>query len=1797
AAEWADIQSQIAALQATPTLDPQVTVEPVVTPTQRLGRFATATFATAGATFAFDDTEVRLSTVSVGGPIAAAAPEQTGDRVVYDRGIVEEWFVETDRGIEQGWTIAEAPAGVTDELVIEVAAATELIPVSLAPDAIGFLSTGGDVVAQYSGLLAWDADGVDLPASMAYVGDRIEITVDVAGATYPITVDPTFSEDQVLFAGGNTAQDRNGSAIDVDMDAVAGPVAVIAVPGGDLFGNDLGYVNVARFTGGSWGIVAQLRPDPAANPKPTDRFGESVAIFDDRIAVGAPGKDDDGVNSGMVYIYDFDGVNWQFGSRLSECQSVPVPCGDATGQGGAITHRFGAAVAFAQDPDGGEAELLIGAPRSAAYSSDGGIAYLYRDSGSGLQLQSTADVINNPGFTFGDGFGSAVDADAFGNLIIGAPDADRGTPGCPGPPLGIGNETGRVFWGQYNATAVSALGELDNCIEAGARLGQDVTIDEDDTGRRIMGAATGSTTLNRFWLWRVADGAAPTADSEATIFSTSLSGTFEPTSSIDFDGDNLVTGLPSVGGPSVGARSWNSGTLTFTSAPAAFSGNAGEESGAAVAVAGPNVLIGEPGALGSTLFRDDDELGNVRVKALNDLGGTTQTFLQSIQNAGGDGFGSVVAIDGDILAVTATKEDNDAVRAGGVYVYVRSGSSQPWTLEDVLIPDAGEGNEDGSFGAALAVRGNRVAVGDPDNQRVLVFQQGSGLGDWSQLGSDIVAPGGATTTLFFGTSVAFGSDADEVLIGSPRASFSGGPLVGAIFSANRSGLAWPVSELIQGTTNLTDFGTAIASHVDGSTLRVVVGSPNGGAGLDVGLISLITRVGAGVPTRVDAAQASGAQAGDEYGVAVAINDTYYAGSNLTGEVAVAEIGSGGVSVGQAFGNGSSPLVAFSDSQLVTGGPGVNELRGYDFPLTTSGFFPSADDEYENLSTVGNPATESVAASGTTIVAGSPLDDTGFATDSGLVVSFEAAAPVIGAPSVDIEKNWAVLGVPADDVAYVFERVSGVWTLRDTLTGAAGTSFGAAVAIADRAIVVGAPGDDTASLDAGAVFTYYRADSITTFAPIAAQTGGSAGERFGWSVDIVAEAGRMAVGAPGASFGAAGSGSVYTYTGARGLTAPVFDTRFDGANPGDEYGSAVALATKASAPPALVIGIPGLNGGDGGIEVRQNAGTWGSGLSFDASLDGVGSGDRLGSALDAAYTGFNRLTVVAAMPGAQKAEFFDLNPGGTGDFRDTLATDSGGEVGFGSSVSISGDSIAISSDVAITVWSTNGGADVNDNQIEVIEEISSTPAVGAAAVAIEGALAAVAFDGSSNLGDLDPADITGPVADGGSNIGGITKIRAPFPADSEQFGRPVVMRGDTLIVGAQFAANRDADLQGEVFVYTRSGNDWVFSQQLPNTSPLGTNFGEEIDASPDGNVVALVANGREVHWFARASASDPYVFVDLIDFGPGVRDVDTDGSLLGVVISGSPDTVTVIPGGPGAWDFAPQAVSGIPGGSASQGEIAVADPYVIVGSSFGRVSSPDTQSYGITTVFSLSTVALPVLSFRQELQGDRLNTEVSDQFGADLEIDPTTGVLVIGAATDGPTASADPGTATGGAYVYDCTGPLAAPCSFDTKLAANLDSPFVTGEDGYDVAVAGDAIVVGTRLAGNAPVSSNATLYVNTGSAWERTTSVFDPPEVESTDAYVEVAVSGTHVILGGIEEDQFGAQAGAVVSFPRPALNEIVNPALRGTSSSDPLGPRFASSVAIDGDTMVVGADQDDNGSAYVFDRSPGGVWSLSAEL
>lgn len=98
-----------------------------------------------------------------------------------------------------------------------------------------------------------------------------------------------------------------------------------------------------------------------------------------------------------------------------------------------------------------------------------------------------------------------------------------------------------------------------------------------------------------------------------------------------------------------------------------------------------------------------------------------------------------------------------------------------------------------------------------------------------------------------------------------------------------------------------------------------------------------------------------------------------------------------------------------------------------------------------------------------------------------------------------------------------------------------------------------------------------------------------------------------------------------------------------------------------------------------------------------------------------------------------------------------------------------------------------------------------------------------------------------------------------------------------------------------------------------------------------------------------------------------------------------------------------------------------------------------------------------------------------------------------------------------------------------------------------------------------------------------------------------VAVSGTTALIGAPQDDTPAHTAGSAAVFVRNG--DTWSQQARLVASPSRPGDYFGTSVALDGDTAVVGAPRDDfgdqfpdAGSAYVFTRS-GATWTLQARL
>lgn len=146
--------------------------------------------------------------------------------------------------------------------------------------------------------------------------------------------------------------------------------------------------------------------------------------------------------------------------------------------------------------------------------------------------------------------------------------------------------------------------------------------------------------------------------------------------------------------------------------------------------------------------------------------------------------------------------------------------------------------------------------------------------------------------------------------------------------------------------------------------------------------------------------------------------------------------------------------------------------------------------------------------------------------------------------------------------------------------------------------------------------------------------------------------------------------------------------------------------------------------------------------------------------------------------------------------------------------------------------------------------------------------------------------------------------------------------------------------------------------------------------------------------------------------------------------------------------------------------------------------------------------------------------------------------------------------------------------------------------GSRVSIDGDTAVIGAFLFGlNAPTDFSAYVFTRNGGVWSEQTKL--SPLGNSAWFGVSGAVSGDTIVVGGL------STAGEVLVFTRNG-GAWTEQARLIASDADPFDD-FGVSVALDGDTAVIGAHGNDDagqnsGSAYVFTRS-GGVWSEQAKL
>ena len=210
-------------------------------------------------------------------------------------------------------------------------------------------------------------------------------------------------------------------------------------------------------------------------------------------------------------------------------------------------------------------------------------------------------------------------------------------------------------------------------------------------------------------------------------------------------------------------------------------------------------------------------------------------------------------------------------------------------------------------------------------------------------------------------------------------------------------------------------------------------------------------------------------------------------------------------------------------------------------------------------------------------------------------------------------------------------------------------------------------------------------------------------------------------------------------------------------------------------------------------------------------------------------------------------------------------------------------------------------------------------------------------------------------------------------------------------------------------------------------------------------------------------------------------------------------------------------------------------------------------------------------------------EASDQFGLTVALDGDT--ALIGAPKD-----ADNGQYSGSAYVFirvDTTWTL------QQKLLAS------DGEAhdyfGYSVSLSGDTALIGAI--GVDSFVGAAYVFTRSDTTWTQQAQLIPSDGAVNDQFGCSVSLHGDTALIGAYGHD---SNEGSAYVFTRTGITWTQQARLFASDGS--VNDQFGLTVALDGDTALIGAhwdeeiDDDDSGSAYVFIRT-GTTWSQQQKL
>lgn len=427
------------------------------------------------------------------------------------------------------------------------------------------------------------------------------------------------------------------------------------------------------------------------------------------------------------------------------------------------------------------------------------------------------------------------------------------------------------------------------------------------------------------------------------------------------------------------------------------------------------------------------------------------------------------------------------------------------------------------------------------------------------------------------------------------------------------------------------------------------------------------------------------------------------------------------------------------------------------------------------------------------------------------------------------------------------------------------------------------------------------------------------------------------------------------------------------------------------------------------------------------------------------------------------------------------------------------------------------------------------------------------------------------------------LKASNTAANDFFGYSVAVSGDTAVVGACYEdsnatgvngnqSDNSLSQSGAAYVFVREGTNWSQQAYLKaSNTGSGDRFGASVAVSGDTIVVgayyedsnAAGVNGDESNNSATDSGA-AYVFVRsgttwsqqayLKASNTGAEDY------FGQTVAVSGDTVVV-----GA-EYEASVATGINGDGANNDGFACGAAYVFVRSG---------------------------TSWSQQAYLKASNTGLGDFFGHSVAVSGDT--VVVGAYGEASAAvgvngnqSDNSASASGAAYVFMRSGTVwsqqaylkasntGANDLFGTSAGAS-GGTIVVGAYGEDSAATG---VNGDQSDNSASISGAAYVFTREGTNWSQQ-AYLKASNTAANDYFgYSAALSGDTAVVGAYSQDGTWIDSGAAYVFARSGTNWSQQACLKASNVQS--GDTFGWSVAVSGDTILVGAHGEDSNATGV---------------